>query len=224
MAAYVYGPHKFLVYGLRDPRTNEIRYVGKSTSGLGRPKAHFRESRRGDYDSHKSRWLRQLDAAGLRCEIVVLQACGNDSEAIAAERAWIAMGKPAGTLTNMTDGGEGRPGKGHRLSAEHCAKISAAHRASAAIKTAGRAWSEKARGKPRPPEVTEKMRRSLTGKRRSQAAIDKQRATMLAKKWKHTPEVLARLSAEWYANHPNWARLPRLPRPPIRINLLGRRP
>jgi len=32
---------EILIYGLRDPRTDEYRYIGKSTSGLNRPKSHF---------------------------------------------------------------------------------------------------------------------------------------------------------------------------------------
>lgn len=32
---------KYLIYGLRDPITEEIRYVGRSSSGLTRPKSHY---------------------------------------------------------------------------------------------------------------------------------------------------------------------------------------
>ena len=34
-------PSKFLIYGLVDPRDGQLRYVGKSTSGLRRPRSHW---------------------------------------------------------------------------------------------------------------------------------------------------------------------------------------
>lgn len=36
---------RFLIYGLVDPRTNEVRYVGRSSSGLVRPKHHSVDAR-----------------------------------------------------------------------------------------------------------------------------------------------------------------------------------
>ena len=67
--------NKFIIYGLRDPRTGEIRYVGKSSYGINRAYQH---SRPGDLDkdpTYKGKWLRKLRKLGLRAEAVVLQCC-----------------------------------------------------------------------------------------------------------------------------------------------------
>jgi hypothetical protein len=36
---------KYLIYGLVDPRDNLVKYVGKSSKGLIRPKQHFHNNR-----------------------------------------------------------------------------------------------------------------------------------------------------------------------------------
>lgn len=35
---------KFLIYGLTDPITDELRYIGRSSSGLNRPRQHLAPS------------------------------------------------------------------------------------------------------------------------------------------------------------------------------------
>lgn len=220
--ARVQGPHQFLVYGLRDPRTQAIRYVGRSSSGLNRPKQHWLASR--NYHSksktHRACWLRDLATHGLRCEIVVLQTCTSIAEVSEAERFWIALGRPAGTLTNHTDGGEGRnDGKGKPLSPEHRARIAAAHRASPAVKAAAQRFAEQARGKTRPQETIEKMRRALRGKKQSAETIARRRATIAARfpgGYKHSSEMRKRFKDTWQADHP------RRTIPHVRLNLLRR--
>lgn len=100
-----------LIYGLRDPRTMEIRYVGKSSKGLYRPKQHTSPTTIEKDNTHKGRWVRKLVRLGLRPEIVVLQIICDES-LIEAEKFWIAIGKQAlgKRFTNQTDGGEGTPG------------------------------------------------------------------------------------------------------------------
>lgn len=114
-----------LIYGLLDPRTNEVRYVGKSTYGLERPKKHQRKSilKR----DHKSNWLRQLFDVGLTCLIVVLEELHDGQDINERETSWIAYGRSLGwNLTNLTIGGDGS--SGYRLSEEQKEKIGAAHR------------------------------------------------------------------------------------------------
>jgi hypothetical protein len=106
------GPYgRFLIYGLRDPRTGEIRYVGKSTTGLQRPHEHERPSSLVDR-THKNNWVRSLSKDGFRYEIVVLQVVSAETELNDAERWWIAQGRAAlgKRFTNGTDGGDGACG------------------------------------------------------------------------------------------------------------------
>jgi hypothetical protein len=32
---------QYIIYGLVDPETEELRYIGKSSTGMSRPKKHF---------------------------------------------------------------------------------------------------------------------------------------------------------------------------------------
>lgn len=93
----------YLIYGLIDPRSRLIRYVGLSSSGLQRPKAHRRRS---CPDSYCRRWVRSLQSLGLDYEIVVLEVVDNVSRLDKAERWWIAFGLALGwPLTNCMLGG-----------------------------------------------------------------------------------------------------------------------
>lgn len=95
----------FIIYGLRDPRDGAIRYVGQSSRGLLRPRQHFYQAKHGER-GFKSNWIRSLDSLGLKYEIVVLEQTALE---LLDEREiwWIAQGRIAGTLTNVSDGGDG---------------------------------------------------------------------------------------------------------------------
>ena len=99
------------MYGLLDPRTGELRYVGKSTVGMKRPKRHCRPSGF-QGNTHNHRWLRQMHEDGdVKPSILVLKECQSTDEALAQEIAIIAVFRQAGfNLTNLTDGGEGLTG------------------------------------------------------------------------------------------------------------------
>jgi hypothetical protein len=142
-----------IVYALVDPRTSETRYIGKSSTGLERPRSHF-EPRRisSDPNRHKAGWIGALTKAGLKPIITVLEECASDAAALVAEVKWIAHGRAQGwRLTNLTDGGDGTAG--YRPSAETRAKLSAAHR-----------------GFKHAPESIEKMRQAKLGKPRPDMA------------------------------------------------------
>ena len=107
-----YKPYgQFLIYGLRDPRTGEIRYVGKSSSGISRPKWHGKPGGglSTDRNTYKGRWVQRLVSLGLVFEIVCLEALIDPKLLDSAERKWIAIGREAlgKRLTNGTDGGDG---------------------------------------------------------------------------------------------------------------------
>lgn len=125
------------IYGLIDPRTLLIRYVGKTKKGMTRPKEH-RLCRTATTGRYLINWIRSLQALGLDYEVVILEECAN-AQLDELERFWIAYGRAScWPLTNLTRGGDGFTGKhteetrrkmsaarqGHPFSAESRAKLS----------------------------------------------------------------------------------------------------
>lgn len=104
------------IYGLVDPRSNELRYVGKTSSDpLARVRTHLcRTSLKPK--RHISRWLTGLLADGHKPEVFVIELV-DEAEWQDAERFWIAYFRSLGArLVNITDGGEGV--SGYRFSPE----------------------------------------------------------------------------------------------------------
>lgn len=121
-----------------------------------RPKSHKWLSQRGS-NTLKARWIREIEG---QYGIVVLQELESSSELDDAEIFWIAIGRAAGTLTNVTDGGEGLRGYVH--TDEHRQKQSKTMK--------GRKCSPETRArmsvaaKNRSKDHLEKIARALTGK------------------------------------------------------------
>ena len=107
------------IYGLRDPRNNRIRYVGKTTN----LRRRLREHVRGPENRGVGRWIAALTKRGLKPEIAVIQKVAKDKWQ-EAERFWIAAFKEHGQrLMNGSPGGLGGSNKGHQFSSEGRAKI-----------------------------------------------------------------------------------------------------
>jgi len=100
---------KFLVYGLTDPRTGEVRYIGKSTVGLRRPRIHALPcSLHKGPGTHKNVWIKSLLREGVTPGIAILDTCPSADSLSQREIEIISMYKAAGAnLTNGTRGGEG---------------------------------------------------------------------------------------------------------------------
>jgi hypothetical protein len=150
---------KNVVYALTDPQ-GLVRYVGKSTSGLNRPREHARlaqVSRDGRFfdQTHKARWIRSLQRRGLSYGIVVLFASPVSIGLEDAERFWIAESRRRGfSLTNLTLGGDGKQGfvtpdcVRKKISSSHIGKaLSPEHRAKIADAGRGRIKSAETRAK-----------------------------------------------------------------------------
>jgi len=91
-----------MIYGLVDPTSLLIFYVGCSTTGFRRPKEHRKRG-----DSPCREYVKNLQRDGLDYEIAVLESFRTCLELPAAEQWWIAYGKGCGwPLTNQTKGGE----------------------------------------------------------------------------------------------------------------------
>ena len=133
----------FLIYGFVDTRpgkNGQIRYVGRSASGMARPMAHFSPYHVRTDHTHCRNLIKSHIDMNLKPEIVILEECDKRSELEGAEIYWIGLFKLAGAdLVNHTKGGEGSFGLhpsdatrqkirekhiGKTLSAETRAKIS----------------------------------------------------------------------------------------------------
>lgn len=98
-----------IIYGLIDPRTKLVRYIGKCTRGLKRAKAHSTKWCLAQ-PTYSAAWIKTLIAVGLIYEVTILEVTTIDLLS-QAERWWISYGRASRwPLTNLTDGGEGAPG------------------------------------------------------------------------------------------------------------------
>jgi group I intron endonuclease len=114
---------KSFIYGLVDPRTGQLRYVGQTSCGMRRPQQHAKPwSLKAAPHTHKSRWINSLVCDGLMYEIVILEVTEKLNE---AERFWLAYLRSHHNLTNATVGGEIGM-RGFKHSAEARQKMSAA--------------------------------------------------------------------------------------------------
>ena len=97
-----------LIYGLIDPETRLVRYVGKTANGMVRVRSHRRV--KASDATHRANWIRSLRKKGQRHEECVLEVVELDA-LNQAEMWWIAYGRACGwPLTNLTHGGEGALG------------------------------------------------------------------------------------------------------------------
>jgi hypothetical protein len=200
---------RFLIYALHDPRSGELRYIGKSSNGLQRPRSHVypNENRQ---RSHRAHWIKALLAEGLRPEIVVLEEYENGDGLAEMEQLAIAHYRSMGfRLTNQTAGGEGAPGMIH--SAETRAKMSASKKGKPAPPRSAEhiakiaAWNRSRIGKRLSDETRANMRAAHTGLKHSPehcAAIRRGQVGVHHdnKHWigrHHTPETKAKLSAHF---------------------------
>lgn len=97
----------FVVYGLKDPRDGQIRYIGRTVDLERRIEEH---GRRPHWNVGLRRWLEELDERGLSPSAIVLAECGDDWQALSeAERGAILEHRRAGAaLLNICDGGASR--------------------------------------------------------------------------------------------------------------------
>jgi NUMOD3 motif len=97
------------IYGLVDPRTDEVRYIGKSMiCPWGRYRKHLFEALSENKAGHKCNWIRHLDGIGLRPKLLIIEQEVEEDEINDRERWWVLFGRSCGwDLTNGTTGGEG---------------------------------------------------------------------------------------------------------------------
>lgn len=187
---------KYLIYGLFDPRNGELRYIGKSCSGLTRPKIHGRPKNLSqDTNKHKVYWISQLALEGLKPEIFVLEEFDNKKYLGEEEQFYIAYFKGLGCrLVNLTRGGDGAPGYRHTFSA--------------LIKMKGRKVSKEAR------DEMSRVRKGRTpwmkGKRHTQDTLvrisESKKGVPSPKKGTKASEETCRKISEAKKGRPSWNR------------------
>lgn len=98
---------QFVIYGLRDPKTKKIGWVGQSKHGLDRPKSIITDSAIESCNLGCRNWLRALRSESLKPEIVILESCSTVDELNEAERRHIdkIRSESESQLTNIQGGG-----------------------------------------------------------------------------------------------------------------------
>jgi group I intron endonuclease len=137
------------IYGLVDPRTGIVRYVGSSVNVEDRFKAHMKLWNLKE-KTHKNNWIKNLLSEELKPIVVILEEVIFE-EWREKEKFWISFfGRD--NLTNGSDGGDGSPGL--ICSEETKEKISKANK-----------------GKKRSDEEKEKMRIRFLGNQIAKGTI-----------------------------------------------------
>ena len=104
----------YLIYGLIDPFTNQLRYIGKSTVGFKRPKSHFLPYKLKDR-THKVKWIKSILNKKIKPKIIIIQQFKEPEILYQAEQFWIKYFREMGCpLTNLTDDGPGSLGLKHK--------------------------------------------------------------------------------------------------------------
>ena len=159
---------RFVIYGLVDPRNDQLRYVGKSTTGAKqRLASHLCPSSLKE-QTRKNGWLKGLLKKSLRPEVITIEVCEGKADLNEAERHHIAAFRALGcNLTNATPGGDG---EGWPCSEEKRAKLSAATKGRRLSVLTSETYARiglKARGRKRSPESIAKTASKNKGQKRS---------------------------------------------------------
>jgi hypothetical protein len=102
-----------------------IRYIGKTVQApITRLHKHIADSAL--METHCHRWIRSVLQSGKEPQMRIIATIPSQYAAKAEMRLISALRKSGVQLTNLTDGGEGKPG--HRVSQETKDKISRAHK------------------------------------------------------------------------------------------------
>jgi DNA-binding XRE family transcriptional regulator len=74
-----------IIYGLKDPRTDEYKYVGKSVNGIKRAESHLAHS----HNPLVNEWINELKTENYLPEVIILENVVNWTELIDKEKYWI---------------------------------------------------------------------------------------------------------------------------------------
>jgi hypothetical protein len=146
------------IYGLIDPFTFKVRYIGKTINLKQRFERQINEQSK----THRCHWIQQLRAKGKKPIQVVLQELNDGDDWQKAEIKWIAIAKKYGwNLVNGTDGGDGVL----NVSGEGRARMLATwkgrkHKPETLIKL-----SERSRGRVKPEKAKDILSQKMRGRK-----------------------------------------------------------
>lgn len=174
------------IYSLTDPRTGEVRYIGKTINLEIRLALHMCEKK----NTHKNQWIAQLRLLGLKPLIQVVEIIhdSNDQDWQERERYWIEHFSKISPLTNLDSGGR----NGQLKSEETRAKIRA--------KALGRKQSPESIAKMKATKLatlTPERRENIAAAKRGKKWSDERKAahSLALKGRKHSEETRAKISA-----------------------------
>jgi len=113
-----------IIYGLIDPRTNQVRYIGKTIQNLRKRLQHHLNE---NATHHRACWIKGLKSEGLVPNIFEIETVPTGEDWKEYETFWISYFKFIGSdLVNRTEGGEGVEGLQHTDESKQ--KMSKSHR------------------------------------------------------------------------------------------------
>lgn len=132
------GNREWFIYVLKDPRTDDVRYVGFTYDTGKRLKSHTNHAKY--FKTHKDRWIQSLQKDGVNPVMTIIDRGFGEWKSV--EQFWVLHYRmQCARLTNSTDGGDGGlrcspetrqrmsdSKKGHKHSPETKAKIGTAHK------------------------------------------------------------------------------------------------
>lgn len=183
------------IYGLFDPRTTELRYIGKTVKTLEQRLSNHVTSARNCKLQRVARWIRGVILSGHLPEICIIEDVAPGDDWQESERFWIAYYRSIGAnLVNTTDGGEGCSGFHHndnfksmvakRNSDTGFKKKVAVGRQNWIYNTeAGRIWREKTAELNSSPEFIKKARAGFLDAYKKDPSIAKSMSEAAKKRW-----------------------------------------
>lgn len=97
--------NKSYIYGLIDPRTNKIRYIGQTIQSLkNRLNGHIGDAKYNRYNRRKENWIKSLFKLKLEPLIEIIEECSKE-KLNERESYWISYYND-NDLTNLTPGGD----------------------------------------------------------------------------------------------------------------------
>ena len=97
------------IYGLTDPDTQEIKYIGKSDTPKKRLNQHITDSIGQERKNKKEAWIKSLLNKGLKPNLIIIEKVSDNWQE--REKYWIAKYKEQ--LKNESNGGDGNEGYTH---------------------------------------------------------------------------------------------------------------